>query len=180
MSKTQDWINKHHRGYRNESIGTYTGCPVLEEVLKYEIMELNNLEILKYIYTCFCSCLPESIKKKYIKKFNDYDIFSVLLDLSTGKLSLSNISSIEEDIALFDFLVKIIRDCSFPSYNGPLYCCWLTTSSGCKLHYVGGISCYSLPKRCVAIADLGSRGVLYVSTEIINSSKNMIKLEELK
>lgn len=174
LSKTQDWINKYNKGFRNED-NFNSGVTLFRDVLEYEVLALNDLTIPIYIFDCFCSGMSVSTRQYYIKKFDFPSLFNVLENIASNNLTVSDLVSLGYSEQLFCFLVQVVRDSSFHAYNGPLYCCWLTTYSACKLYYGNSINCYALPHRYTVVSDLGARGVLYVSTEVINSDKNKLK-----
>lgn len=173
MSKTQDVLERQNKGFRDET--TFDGkATVFRDILEYEMLELGNMDIPKYVYTYFCSCLPQNTRNYYSNKFKWSDLFDILQDVANDAYTPTDLRNMIHCNTLLDFIVQVVRDSSFHAYSGELYACWLTTSSACKLYYGKNVSCYELPKRHVVVADIGAEGVLFVATEIINSDKNKI------
>lgn len=172
MSKTQQHIDRMSVGYRCED--NAVGVVDFYDVIKYETEQLHDLGIIQYVYDSFCSCLSQSTKQFYCNSFDYANLFEVLHEITQGNIVISVLDERSRD-KIFRFIVQIVRDSSFHAYKGPLYCCWLTTKSACKVYYGVNVVGYFLPRRNVVVADKGALGVLYVATDIINSKKYKLK-----
>lgn len=146
------------RGYRTES---YSGSGIrdVEEILRYEIGELGNTDILAYIrdnYGCLQDFnISEDIMESLKREALNEEELQLLIFEEEQNLAIEN----------QDYFIEKVIDFLKDKFKEEVVGLWFTSFNGVVEKYggkIGDIDCYEIPQEAFVISDLGEDGVLFV------------------
>lgn len=157
-SSTLEKMLSSKKGFRTEN---YSGSGVrdLKEILKFEIGQLGNTDILAYMRSNY-NCLQDF-------KIDDYVIEALKEEAeSEGGLQLL-IFEEERNLAIenYDYLIEEILEFINNRFREEVMGLWLTSYDAVVKRYggkTGDIDCYEIPDESIVISDLGIDGALFV------------------